>query len=207
MKFIAMSVAAVSMSVTACTAEQVGTPVTSLAPSSAGLISSTDLFELFLDTCLTQFPDGQATKAAFKRAGLKTIQRNPIDAAAYGDELGSFEDVNRRLIAGFGPIVYELSEDYDGGPLKRAECSVAAEIADPKVNWAPLVASLNVRFPSLSWTTTSALDATFERDGATFDVLVEPQVRGFTWEDATPRCDEDNCGDWDEAKLSIGITK
>lgn len=169
-------------------------------------MTSNELFELFVDTCLTHFPDGKATKAAFRRAGLQTIQRDKV-YASYGDELGTFEDVDRRVTGGFGPILYELAEGYDGGPLKRANCSVKAEIVDQERNWAPLVASLPTRFPRLNWTSVDALQASFKHDGAVFDVLVEPHEPGWTWDDATPRCGTEDCGDWEEAVLSIGITK
>jgi hypothetical protein len=206
-RHLAASIAAVSVSVMACMPEQVGKSATSRALSTEGLITSTELFDVFIDTCLAHFPDGQATKAAFRRAGLKPMQSDPDDEDFFGDELGRFEDVGRRLVGGFGPIVYELSEDYDGGPLKLAECTVAAEIADPNANWAPLIASLNARLPSLNWTSINTLDASFNRDDARFEVVVEPQSPGHTWPNATPRCNEDDCGDWYEAQLSLGMIK
>ena len=205
MRSIAISVAAVGLAISACTveAERSAIPTTG---KSAGVMTSKELFDLFADTCLTHFPDGKSTKAAFRRAGLKTIQRDKV-YASYGHELGTFEDVDRRVSGGFGPIVYELAEGYDGGPLTRATCSVKAEIVDQDRDWVPLVASLPTRFPMLDWTSVDALQASFKHDGAVFDVLVEPHEPGWTWEDATPRCSKADCGDWEEAVLTVGITK
>lgn len=168
-------------------------------------MTSNELFELFVDTCLTHFPDGKATKAAFRREGLRTIQRDKV-YASFGDELGTFEDVDRRVTGGFGPILHDVTGGYDG-PLMRANCSVKAEIVDQERDWAPLVASLPARFPKLNWASVDALQASFKRDDAVFDVLVEPNEPGWTWADATPRCGTEDCGDWEEAELSIGITK
>ena len=205
MRQLAVSVVAVGMVVSACTVESEKS-TSSTNGNSGGVITSTELFEVFVKTCLTHFPDGKATKAAFNRAGLQTIPRDEAYYEAFGDELGSFEKVSQRVTGGFGPIIYEVAEGYDG-PLRIAHCSVQAEIADPNRDWGPLIASLPARFPSLNWTSGSALQASFDRDGVVFDVGVEPRARGYTWEGATPRCGEGDCGDWEEAVLTIGLTK
>jgi hypothetical protein len=162
------------MVVSGCSVEPETSTASKTAPSAA-VLASTELFEVFVKTCLTHFPDSMATKAAFNRAGLRTIPLDKSDRQAFGEELGRFENSDEGVFGGFGPIIYELSEDYDGSPIPTKECVVSAEIADTDADWPSLLTTLPKRYPDLNWTQNSKLGLSFNRDGASLVVRVQPQ--------------------------------
>jgi hypothetical protein len=151
------------------------TPTASKTALSAATLSSTELFEVFVKTCVTHFPDSKATKVAFNRAGLRTIPADKSDRQAFGEELGRFENVDQGVFGGFGPIIHELSEDYDGSPIPTKRCQVSAEIADADADWASLLTTLSKRYLDLNWTPNGKLGLSFNRDGASLVVRVQPQ--------------------------------
>ena len=174
MRLLPTAVMVVGMVVSGCSVEPETSTDSKTAPS-AGALTSTELFEVFVRTCLTHFPDSKATKAAFKRAGLRTIPLDQSDRQAFGEELGRFENADQRVFGGFGPIIYELSEDYDGRPIPTKRCEVRAEIADPDADWAPLLKTLPKRYPDLNWTPNGKLGLSYNRVGASLVARVQPQ--------------------------------
>ncbi len=174
MRLLPASVVVVGMVVSGCTVEPETSTVSKSAPP-AGVLTSTELFEVFVKTCLTHFPDSKATKASFNRAGLRTIPLDRSDRQAFGEELGRFENVDQGVFGGFGPIIYELSEDYDGSPIPTRRCGLSAEIADADADWASLLTTLPKRYLDLNWTPNGKLGLSFNRDGASLVVRVQPQ--------------------------------
>ena len=173
MRLLPASALVVGMVVSGCSVEPETSTASKTAPSAA-VLASTELFEVFVKTCLTHFPDSKATKAAFNRAGLRTIPLDKSDRQAFGEELGRFENVDQGVFGGFGPVIYELSEDYDGSPIPTKRCEVSAETANPDADWASLLKTLPTRYPDLNWTPNGKLGLSFNRDGASLVVRVQP---------------------------------
>ena len=209
---LAVTVVIIGVGLAACTVET-APPTNDPAPapseqkvllSPSGVVTSNELFEVFVSTCLESYPDGNATKVAMNRAGLRTVEYYP-NGGPYDSASGAFEDLDRKITSFFAPILDWSAID---GPHPFAYCEVKAEVVDLESDWTPLVDSLSKSFPNYKlYRNDRLIGATFGRDGTVFQIEVDPPALAYFSDSEDPKCKNFGCRRWTEASVSLELSK
>ncbi|SHH09877.1 hypothetical protein SAMN05444003_2087 [Cognatiyoonia sediminum] len=179
-----------------------------MAPT--GTIPASKLVTLFNNTCLAQYPDVQAVRTTFERAGLKDITYEEQDPA-----LGNwiYSDDDGELSATIGTTVVHWSGLGGGGVEYDSRCEVSGILINPE--------SIDLALEDLG--TSLELDTTrnfsfdnqnrrggiLEHDGARYRIhFGQPiKVKRAQNGEIPLECNGvDRCRVWDRARLTIRPT-